>query len=141
MIFEIYTKKHETDESKTFYYDNESNTLKTEDGFVYEYPNINEDTRTPVVAYDKDHPFTKSRKIKLLKIQLGLSCNYTCDYCSQKFVERAPETSKKDLDDFLATDLLALFTPSLFMQAFVFVDTFRVAFSIDSPMFPLKSLF
>ena len=102
MIFEIYTKKHETDESKTFYYDNESNTLKTEDGFVYEYPNINEDTRTPVVAYDKDHPFTKSRKIKLLKIQLGLSCNYTCDYCSQKFVERAPETSKKDLDDFLA---------------------------------------
>jgi uncharacterized protein len=32
---------------------------------------------------------------------LGLSCNYSCDYCSQKFVERAPETSKKDIDDFL----------------------------------------
>ena len=32
---------------------------------------------------------------------MGLSCNYSCDYCSQKFVERAPETSKKDIDAFM----------------------------------------
>jgi uncharacterized protein len=32
---------------------------------------------------------------------LGLSCNYSCDYCSQKFVERPKETSKKDIDAFL----------------------------------------
>jgi uncharacterized protein len=32
---------------------------------------------------------------------MGLSCNYSCDYCSQKFVERQPETSKKDIDAFM----------------------------------------
>jgi uncharacterized protein len=32
---------------------------------------------------------------------MGLSCNYSCDYCSQKFVDRPKETSKKDIDNFM----------------------------------------
>jgi uncharacterized protein len=56
---------------------------------------------TPYVPFDKDHPLKKSKQVRQIKIQLGLSCNYSCDYCSQKFVERMPETSKKDIDAFM----------------------------------------
>ena len=43
-------------------------------------------------SFDKNNPLKKSKLITHLKIQMGLSCNYSCDYCSQKFVERMPET-------------------------------------------------
>jgi uncharacterized protein len=39
--------------------------------------------------------------IKKLKIQLGLSCNYECGYCSQRFVPHADETSRKHVEPFL----------------------------------------
>jgi uncharacterized protein len=104
MIFEILAQKVGGGEA-TFYYDNEFNILKDSNGKVFEYPQekrIKQEGSQPVVPFDKNNPLTKSKAIKLLKIQLGLSCNYSCDYCSQKFVERAPETSKKDIDAFLA---------------------------------------
>lgn len=100
MIFEIHAER-DSEDKKIFYYDNMSNMLKDADGNAYEYPEIAEDTRTPFRAFDKDHPLKKSRLITHLKIQMGLSCNYSCDYCSQKFVERAPETSRKDIESFL----------------------------------------
>lgn len=104
MIFEISATRHEDGNTKTFYYDNMTNVLKDADGNIFEYP---AETRpvydgTPEYkSFDKDHPLKKSKLITTLKIQLGLSCNYSCDYCSQKFVERQPETSKKDIDAFL----------------------------------------
>jgi len=104
MIFEILAQKVGGGEA-TFYYDNEFNILKDSNGKVFEYPEdkrIKQEASQPVVPFDKNSPLKKSKAIKLLKIQLGLSCNYSCDYCSQKFVERAPETSKKDIDAFLA---------------------------------------
>jgi len=102
MIFEIHAERSENDK-KTFFYDNMSNKLWTED-FTFEYP---EEQRikyssTESFAFDKHTGFGKSRKINLLKIQLGLSCNYSCDYCSQKFVERPKETSKKDIENFMS---------------------------------------
>ena len=100
MLFEIHAERSAADK-KIFYYDNETNTLKSEDGTVFEYPQIPEQNSKPFVPFDRDRPLKKSRAIQLLKIQMGLSCNYSCDYCSQKFVERAPETSKKDIDVFL----------------------------------------
>lgn len=39
---------------------------------------------------------------RLLKIQLGLSCNYACEYCSQRFVPHAAETNPGDIDAFMA---------------------------------------
>jgi len=39
--------------------------------------------------------------VGILKIQMGLSCNYSCDYCSQKFVERPETTTAKDVQPFL----------------------------------------
>jgi len=48
-----------------------------------------------------DQPGTK-RDLRTLKIQLGLSCNYSCEYCSQRFVPHADETNKDDIAPFLA---------------------------------------
>lgn len=100
MIFEITAQRYQ--ETAKFFYDNMSNTLKTEDGTVFEFSNIQQDpNRKEYKPFDKNRPLVKSNSVETLKIQLGLSCNYSCDYCSQKFVERAPETSKKDIDAFL----------------------------------------
>ena len=103
MIFEI-TAFNTNNESKLFVYDNQKNMLSDENGLIFEYPEeqLQLQTGVAVVPFDKNNPLKKSKDLYLLKIQLGLSCNYTCDYCSQKFVERAPETNKKDIDAYLA---------------------------------------
>lgn len=102
MIFEIHAERSK-DDKKVFYYDNESNILKDETGFVYESdPSVNrKSNQTPVVPFSKDVPLKKSRAVRIVKIQLGLSCNYACDYCSQKFVERPRETNPKDIENFM----------------------------------------
>jgi len=100
MLFEIHAERSATDK-KIFYYDNQTNRLTDAAGTVFEYPKIVKPQREAYRSFDKHRPLKKSRSIQLLKIQMGLSCNYSCDYCSQKFVERAPETSKRDIDDFM----------------------------------------
>jgi uncharacterized protein len=101
MIFEIQAEKSANDK-KIFYYDNEKNILKDDTGFVYEYPNIVPDLKAkPTRPFSKDDPLKKSRDVSTVKIQLGLSCNYSCDYCSQKFVERPKETNAKDIENFM----------------------------------------
>jgi uncharacterized protein len=102
MLFEILAEKN-ADDQKTFFYDNMTNVLTTEDGAVFEFwsDKPSWDHLEEYISFDKDTPLKKSKLITHLKIQLGLSCNYACDYCSQKFVERAPETSKKDIDAFM----------------------------------------
>jgi uncharacterized protein len=99
MIFEILAERSEKDR-KTFFYDNVKNVLSSEDGFIFsvEDKKIHNHISTP---FSKKSPLKKSKNITKLKIQMGLSCNYSCDYCSQKFVGRPPETSKKDIEDFM----------------------------------------
>jgi uncharacterized protein len=105
MLFKIVAQNPgNLEDVKTFLYENHTNTLSEEDGFVYEYPveeRMNNLELVPYVAFDKNNPLKKSKLVTLLKIQLGLSCNYTCSYCSQKFVERPPETNRKDIDNFM----------------------------------------
>jgi uncharacterized protein len=102
MIFEIDAEHIQDGTKKKFFYDNMTNTLSNDDGYVYEFSEFKENPNIKKYeSFSKDSPIGKSKAINHLKIQLGLSCNYTCDYCSQKFVERAPETSKKDIDAFL----------------------------------------
>ncbi|MFM7008304.1 MAG: radical SAM protein [Betaproteobacteria bacterium] len=48
----------------------------------------------------KDTPLGKSSP-RILKISLGLSCNYACEYCSQRFVARNDETNPEDVADFM----------------------------------------
>ena len=103
MLFEIYAARSDTDQ-KIFFYDNIKNVLSDQDGKVFEYAQrpIYEGNVRESLPFDKNTPLKKSTKISVFKIQLGLSCNYSCSYCSQKFVERPPETTKKDIDAFLA---------------------------------------
>jgi len=103
MIFEIHAERSAGD-TKVFYYDNMENILKDAEGNVFEFsdkPKIPDQYLKEYTSFDKDHPLKKSNKIRVLKIQMGLSCNYSCDYCSQKFVERAPETNKDDIAEFI----------------------------------------
>lgn len=102
MIFEIHAERSANDK-KIFYYDNMTNTLKDSGGNVFEFPkeSYSKPEQKEFKPFDKNNPLVKSKLITHLKIQMGLSCNYSCDYCSQKFVERPKETSKKDIDAFL----------------------------------------
>lgn len=103
MIFEIQATRFEDGDTQTFFYDNMANVLKDSDGNIFEYPQdqMPQHGLKPYKSFDKNRPLKKSKLISHLKIQMGLSCNYSCDYCSQKFVERQPETSKKDIDVFM----------------------------------------
>jgi uncharacterized protein len=103
MLFEIHAVRPEDGDEKIFHYDNMKNVLSSDDGFIYEYPEKTSfDNLTPSRAFDQNNPLKKQKLIKTLKIQMGLSCNYSCSYCSQKFVERPDETSKKDIDAFMS---------------------------------------
>lgn len=103
MLFEIKATRFADGDVKTFQYDNMSNVLKDSEGNIFEYPEEQrqKNTAKPYKSFDKNSPLKKAKLISHLKIQMGLSCNYSCDYCSQKFVERQPETSKKDIDAFM----------------------------------------
>lgn len=48
------------------------------------------------------HPGKKDHTIRTLKIQLGLSCNYSCEYCSQRFVPHADPTGPYSVDHFMS---------------------------------------
>lgn len=100
MIFEIHAEKNSQDK-KVFLYDNVDNTLMDVEGFTYKVDEKTVKLGDKTTPFSKDSPLKKSKKIHKLKIQMGLSCNYSCDYCSQKFVGRPPETTKKDIDDFM----------------------------------------
>jgi len=59
-------------------------------------------TFDPVPRVAKDKPLGKSRAPRLLKIQLGLSCNYACSYCSQAFqIADATVSKLADVERFL----------------------------------------
>lgn len=74
---------------------------------------INDETGRPIVstllavpdgqaafALSVDAPAAKTTP-KKLKISLGLSCNYECEYCSQRFVPRADETNPGEVESFV----------------------------------------
>lgn len=52
-------------------------------------------------AVSVDTPATKESP-RVLKISLGLSCNYECEYCSQRFVPRAAETNPGEVESFVS---------------------------------------
>lgn len=66
---------------------------------------------------------------KVLKISLGLSCNYECEYCSQRFVPRAAETNPGDVDDFVAG-----------LDAWVTTPPERVEFWGGEPLVYIKTM-
>lgn len=82
-----------SDYQRTLYYSPVTSEAQWEDGSPFEFPN---NLLGPEAEAYKDraewknaHPLSpqnpgkKSQQIKILKIQLGLSCNYKCSYCNQ----------------------------------------------------------
>ena len=63
---------------------------------------VNPGTFAQVARVAKDKPLGKSRAPRILKIQLGLSCNYACSYCSQAFqIADATVSKLADVEHFL----------------------------------------
>lgn len=67
---------------------------------------------------------------RVLKISLGLSCNYSCEYCSQRFVPHATETNPGDVDAFISgLDAWVLSPPERVEfwggEPFVYIKTMR----------------
>lgn len=105
MKFKIHAQNPKDDDDRVILlYDNETNFLTKETGFVYEDPRLIKESyiNNLSLPFSKENPMRKFKHVRTLKIQLGLSCNYSCSYCSQRFVERSDETSKKDVDGFMA---------------------------------------
>jgi uncharacterized protein len=81
-------------------YDNMTSALTWEDG------NLVSPVKPPVghiesaIAVSMEHPGLKS-DVKTLKISLGLSCNYECNYCSQRFVPHAESSNSGDIEVFV----------------------------------------
>ena len=91
-----------TNEPIDFWYDNMTSQIFNADNEEMEFETLTPKNFKPVDITSKDTPLGKSHEIKKLKIQLGLSCNYECTYCSQRFVPKADETNKDDVEPFLA---------------------------------------
>jgi uncharacterized protein len=97
MKFKITAVKRGTDESAVFVYNNETNELTTENGMsLVEQLPISR-TLSSLGLGITDGKVTP----KVLKVSLGLSCNYECEYCSQRFVPRSNDSSHSELESFI----------------------------------------
>jgi len=100
--FTIRAVKPITNEEYTFVYDNLTSEIFDSTGTRLEFKSTETINYGTVFATSQSTPAGKSHDITSLKIQLGLSCNYECVYCSQRFVPKADETNKDDVGPFLA---------------------------------------
>lgn len=92
--FKITTYYPLNEEQRVMYYDNSDNRLTWEDGS----PVIQQ---TPSEIVDEQVKLDKGKEPKTVKILLGLSCNYECEYCNQRFVPHAEETNPSDVQPFV----------------------------------------
>jgi len=98
-LFKIRAQREDGVE-KEFLYDNINSRLMTADG-VDLVPHDMTNESTHAFAVSESTPAKKTSP-KTLKISLGLSCNYACEYCSQRFVPHEGETTKDDVGPFMA---------------------------------------
>lgn len=97
-IFKVSAARMTDGEEREFFYDNINSTLKDIDG--NDLVPGEAVPSTPAVAVSKASPGKKVSPRKL-KISLGLSCNYACEYCSQRFVPHADATNRDDVQPFI----------------------------------------
>ena len=92
--FKFYLEAPKEDSEETVLdYDNETSELRFANG----------DIGVPQSEYRDWKPFFKmdegKRLLKTIKIQLGLKCNYSCEYCSQRFVPRNSDDTYAHQDE------------------------------------------
>ena len=85
-------------------YDNMTSVLLNADGVEVKYTDDKLHKCTHLTFKTSEQtPAKKSSSIRNLKIQLGLSCNYSCTYCSQRFVPVNPsETNVSYINKFIS---------------------------------------
>ena len=127
--FKISAVKPVTKETIIYWYDNMSSLIFDENGNIIEIKGIPQNHYDFPVKTSIDTPAGKSNELKILKIQLGLSCNYECSYCNQRFVPRADETTKDDVAPFLET-----------LPTWLKNDEFKVEFWGGEPLVYWKTL-
>lgn len=99
-IFKILARREGTNEEASFFYDNINSILTDFDGNDLVPENETKYSQGKFFQTTKNNPSGKASP-KVLKISLGLSCNYECTYCSQRFVPHADSTNKDDVQPFL----------------------------------------
>jgi len=80
-------------------YDNQTSELTDAAGQPV-IPRVEVASRLPAPTVSRETPLGKTSP-RVLKISLGLSCNYECEYCSQRFVPRAAETNPGEVQSFV----------------------------------------
>ena len=97
--FKIYAVNPETKENAILFYDNKTSLLTNSEGCsLVSQLQVTPQSSAPVTS--RDTPLGKTSP-RILKISLGLSCNYECEYCSQRFVHRSDETNPNDVAEFV----------------------------------------
>lgn len=95
----------QTGHKQRYFYDPQNSTLTFEDGAKVPFRPLDEPKKlanVPRAKVSATTPGRKSRKVSRLKIQLGLNCNFSCEYCNQKHVPHAAQTTHEDIEPFLA---------------------------------------
>jgi len=99
--FLIKTKFQDGSEGPALEYDNAVSSLVYAENRAPVAPPMPKREFPEAFAVSKDNPGSKTSP-RTLKISLGLSCNYECSYCSQRFVPHAEQTNPDDIEPFLA---------------------------------------
>ena len=127
--FSIFALDPKSGATRKFRYDNMDSSLLDESGesvvSIIEKQVMRDKAPNPISIT------APGRKIspKTLKISLGLSCNYECEYCSQRFVPRASETNPNDVEGFIAG-----------LDAWVISPPEKIEFWGGEPLVYIKSL-
>lgn len=90
-IFKIVGEKIESHEQRDFWFDNLTGKI------TEQRPEV----ATPTTPVDIARADLKTGPFRTIKIQLGLSCNYSCSYCLQAKPANIKESSQKNIESFL----------------------------------------
>lgn len=93
---EVKKVKYVYDNMTSEIFDDKGNLLSFSTERPRDYSNIRE-----FPATSEKTPLGKTN-IQTLKIQLGLSCNYSCEYCSQRFVPHVDDSNMKYVEKFIS---------------------------------------
>lgn len=95
-LFTITAQNFVTQDIKKIIYNSTLSTLVWEDG-----SNVLKEVKVQSPVKEPAKIEKGKRNLKTIKIQLGLSCNFECEYCNQRFVPHAEETNPEYVDTFI----------------------------------------
>ena len=95
-LFTITAQNFVTQDIKKIIYNSTLSILVWEDG-----SNVLKEVKVQSPVKEPAKIEKGKRNLKTIKILLGLSCNFECEYCNQRFVPHAEETNPEYVDTFI----------------------------------------